>query len=100
MAATDVEITRLPASVELKRPARSLWGDAWHQFTRHRLAMAGLFTFLALVGFTLVGPLVYPTPIHHIDFPMSLKGPNPEALLRHRHLRPPHLAPRVPRGLG
>ena len=28
MAATDVEIARLPATVELKRPARSLWGDA------------------------------------------------------------------------
>src|SRR6266850_3554759 len=80
MAATDVEIARIPASVELKRPARSLWGDAWHQFTRHRLAMAGLFTFLALVAFTLIGPFVYHTPIDNIDFTMSLKGPSAEHL--------------------
>jgi peptide/nickel transport system permease protein len=79
MAATDVEIARLP-SVELKRPARSLWGDAWHQFTRHRLAMAGLFTFFALVAFTLIGPFVYHTPIDNIDFTMSLKGPSAEHL--------------------
>ena len=80
MAATDVEIARLPASVELKRPARSLWGDAWHQFRRHRLAMAGLFTFITLVVFVLVGPLVYHTRIDNIDFTMSLKGPSPEHL--------------------
>ena len=66
MAATDVEIARLPANVEMRRPARSLWGDAWHQFTRHRLAMAGLFTFLFLIVFTLFGPLVYHTPINVI----------------------------------
>jgi peptide/nickel transport system permease protein len=80
VAATDVEIARLPTAVELKRPARSLWGDAWHQFTRHRLAMAGLITFLALVVFTLVGPLVYHTRIDVIDFTVSLKGPSPEHL--------------------
>src|SRR5258708_8815066 len=80
MAATDVEITRLPASVELKRPARSLWGDAWHQFTRHRLAMAGLFTFVFLIVFTPFGPLVYHTAINVIDFNVSLKGPSAEHL--------------------
>jgi peptide/nickel transport system permease protein len=74
MTATDVEITRLPATVELKRPARSLWGDAWHQFRRHRLAMAGLITFLFLVVFTLVGPIVYTTPVNEIDFTVSLQG--------------------------
>jgi len=80
VAATDVEIARLPAGVEVRRPARSLWSDAWHQFTRHRLAMAGLITFLALVVFTLAGPLVYHTRIDNIDFTQSLKGPSPEHL--------------------
>jgi peptide/nickel transport system permease protein len=80
VAATDVEIARLPASVELRRPARSLWKDAWHQFTRHRLAMAGLFTFLALVVVTLVGPFLYRVPFDLIDFSVSLKGPSAEHL--------------------
>jgi peptide/nickel transport system permease protein len=74
MAATDVEITRLPTAVELRRPARSLWKDAWHQFTRHRLAMAGLATLVFLVLFTLIGPIVYQTPVNAIDFTVSLQG--------------------------
>jgi peptide/nickel transport system permease protein len=78
LTATDVEITRIPSTmVELKRPARSLWRDAWHQFTRHRLAMAGLITFMLLVLFTLIGPLVYHTPINDIDFGASLQGSSP-----------------------
>lgn len=80
MAATDVEIARLPVSVELKRPARSLWGDAWNQFKRHRLAMAGLFTFVALVVITLVGPFLYRAPFDLIDFSVSLRGPTAEHL--------------------
>ncbi len=77
MAATDIELTRLPTTVELRRPARSLWKDAWYQFTRHRLAMAGLVTFLFLVVFTLVGPIVYSTPVNVIDFTVSLQGSSP-----------------------
>jgi peptide/nickel transport system permease protein len=74
MAATDVEITRLPTTVELRRPARSLWKDAWHQFTRHRLAMAGLATLIFLILFTLLGPIVYATPVNAIDFTVALQG--------------------------
>jgi peptide/nickel transport system permease protein len=74
VAATDIELTRVPAAVELRRPARSLWKDAWYQFSRHRLAMAGLVTFLLLVLFTLVGPIVYSTPVNEIDFTVSLQG--------------------------
>ena len=74
MAATDIELTRMPAAVELRRPARSLWKDAWYQFTRHKLAMAGLVTFLFLVVFTLVGPVVYGTPVNEIDFTVALQG--------------------------
>ena len=74
MAATDIELTRIPGAVELRRPARSLWKDAWFQFRRHRLAMAGLVTFLFLVVFTLVGPIVYSTPVNEIDFTVSLQG--------------------------
>lgn len=74
MAATDIELTRLPTAVEFRRPARSLWKDAWYQFTRHRLAMAGLVTFVVLVVFTLVGPLLYHTPVNEIDFTVSLQG--------------------------
>jgi peptide/nickel transport system permease protein len=78
VAATDVELSRLSSTVDVRRPARSLWRDAWHQFKRHRLAMAGLMTLIFLVIFTLFGPLVYHTVTNDIDFGMSLRGPSPE----------------------
>jgi peptide/nickel transport system permease protein len=74
VAATDIELTRMPAAVELRRPARSLWKDAWYQFRRHKLAMAGLVTFVLLFLFTLVGPIVYGTAVNDIDFTVSLQG--------------------------
>jgi peptide/nickel transport system permease protein len=77
VAATDIELTRMPAAVELRRPARSLWKDAWYQFTRHKLAMAGLVTFVLLFLFTLIGPIVYSTPVNEIDFTVSLQGSSP-----------------------
>jgi peptide/nickel transport system permease protein len=41
-----------------KRP-RSLWGDAWRQFRRHRLALGGLIVIGVLALFTLIGPIVW-----------------------------------------
>ncbi|HJW48544.1 MAG TPA: ABC transporter permease [Candidatus Limnocylindria bacterium] len=67
-------MTRIPDAAELRRPARSLWKDAWFQFKRHRLAMAGLVTFLFLIVVTLVGPIVYSTPVNAIDFTVALQG--------------------------
>jgi peptide/nickel transport system permease protein len=58
------------------RKQRSLWGNAWRQFRRHRLAMAGLvlisFFFLA----TFIGTLVYPRAIDEIDFARADASPS------------------------
>ncbi|MBM4409245.1 MAG: ABC transporter permease [Chloroflexi bacterium] len=59
------------------RKARSLWGDAWRQFRRHRLALAGSFVFLALIVATLFGPLLYGAATDEISFRNALKGPSP-----------------------
>jgi peptide/nickel transport system permease protein len=58
------------------RPARSLWSDAWHQFRRHRLAVAGLVTLAILVSATVLGPFVYRVPINDLDFSQGLLGPS------------------------
>ncbi|HEY7624649.1 MAG TPA: ABC transporter permease [Candidatus Limnocylindria bacterium] len=58
------------------RPARSLWRDAWFQFRRHRIAMAGLIVLTILVAGTMLGPFIYTTPINIIDFGASLEGPS------------------------
>jgi peptide/nickel transport system permease protein len=58
------------------RPARSLWGDAWHQFRRHRLAMAGVVTIVFLTLATFVGPFVWTLPINDINFGIAIQGPS------------------------
>ncbi|HEV2281305.1 MAG TPA: ABC transporter permease [bacterium] len=61
---------------ERPRHARTLWGDAWRRFRRHRLAMAGAATFLLLTLGCLVGPFVYRVPINAIDFGHSMSPPS------------------------
>jgi len=41
------------------RPQRSLWNNAWNQFRKHRLAMAGLIVFSVFLIAVFVGPFVY-----------------------------------------
>ena len=75
---TAQELVRAPATSEpvLKRPARSLWSDAWRQFRRHRLAMFGVATFTILLVVTLVGPFVWRTSGDAIDYSQGLLGPS------------------------
>lgn len=61
---------------EFRRPARSLWRDAWYQFRRHRLAMAGLVVLSILVLMTIVGPYLWPLPYNKLDFSATLLGPS------------------------
>ncbi len=44
------------------RRQRTLWGDAWNQFKKHRLAMIGLFTFVGIVLITFIGNALYGRP--------------------------------------
>jgi len=74
-------ITSAVLAGTITRPPRSLWKDAWWQFRRHHLAMVALGTLGFLIVFTLLGPLVYHTPIDVIDFTLSLKGPSADHLL-------------------
>lgn len=41
------------------RPQRTLWGNAWRQFRKHKLAMAGLFVFTFFILVCFLGPLIY-----------------------------------------
>lgn len=55
---------------------RTLWSDAWRQFRRHRLAMAGLTVFAFFVIACGIGPFVYRTPPDAIDFARANEGPS------------------------
>jgi peptide/nickel transport system permease protein len=77
MATTQVRLgAAAAAEANAMRPARSLWRDAWFQFRRHRIAMAGLIVLTILVAGTMLGPFIYTTPINIIDFGASLEGPS------------------------
>jgi peptide/nickel transport system permease protein len=81
MATTTVtaqDLVRLPTLTEraLRRPARSLWSDAWRQFRRHHLAMAGVVVFALLLVMTLIGPLVWRTSGESINYAEGLLAPS------------------------
>src|SRR5690242_6516628 len=59
----------------LQKP-RSLWSDAWRQFRRHKLAMAGTVVVALLVLLTVLGPVLWKTPIDTIDFAASKAAPS------------------------
>ena len=41
-------------------PARTLWGDTWRRFRRHRLALNGALILLLLVASVVAGTFLYP----------------------------------------
>ncbi len=64
----------------VKRKHRTLWGDAWVQFRRNRLAVLGLFLIVFIVFGVLLGPYIYrvdPKEINILDasVPPSLQHP-------------------------
>jgi peptide/nickel transport system permease protein len=59
----------------MKDRHRTLWGDAWRQFRRHRFAMAGLIIFASFAMACAVGPFIYRTPADAIDFAHANEGP-------------------------
>jgi peptide/nickel transport system permease protein len=75
---TAQDVIRAPTVAErvLRRPARSLWSDAWRQFRRHRLAMFGVGTFSVLLVATLIGPFIWTMPGDAIDYGSGLLSPS------------------------
>jgi peptide/nickel transport system permease protein len=77
--ATAQDVVRAPAvEAALRRPPRSLWSNAWRQFRRHHLAMAGLVVLAVLLLASLLGPLVYRVSAYAIDYSSELLGPSPQ----------------------
>jgi len=59
-----------------RRRQRTLWGDAWSQFRRSKLAVFGLVLLTLIMLGVLVGPLVYPVDPKAIDILVSSQGPS------------------------
>src|SRR5712691_1208700 len=63
------------AAAAAPRRARSLAGEAWRRFRRHRLAVVGMCVLGTIAAVLVFGPLVWRTPIDEIDFKTKLRSP-------------------------
>jgi peptide/nickel transport system permease protein len=73
-----VSVASLEAPEFVERKQRSLWGDVWVQFRRHRLAMVGVVLLAILVGGVLGGPLIYGKAQDFIDVTVRNSPPTRE----------------------
>lgn len=55
-------------------PPRTLWGDVWRRFRRHKLAIAGALILGTLVLGSLLGPLVWRVDREALDVLASMTG--------------------------
>ncbi len=60
---------------------RSLWGDVWIQFRKHKGAMVGIVIMLFFVLLSLLGPLIYRVDPQFLDVVAANQGPSGEHLL-------------------
>lgn len=54
---------------------RSLWGDVWRQFRRHKGALLGLGILILIVSGTVLGPFLWPPDPFEINVPDANSGP-------------------------
>ncbi len=57
---------------------RTLWGDAWRRFKKHRLAMFGSIVIIFLTLTVLIGPSVWTVDRDALDFAYTMSNPIPE----------------------
>jgi peptide/nickel transport system permease protein len=74
--ATNAPPLAAALALDAQPAARSLWGETFRRFRRHRLATVGAAILIVMVMAMLAGPLVYRVPIDEIDFKAKLKGPS------------------------
>ncbi len=71
---TTVAETPLVQAISTRKH-RTLWGDVWLRYRRHKLALFGTIVLLILMLGTFVGPLVYTVSPEYIDIMNSSLPP-------------------------
>jgi peptide/nickel transport system permease protein len=75
MAGSTPESPTVDAAPAVERQ-KSLGGETWRRFRRHRLAVAGLAVLTLLIVGVAIGPLFWRLPINEIDFTARLATPS------------------------
>ena len=63
----------------LSSTPRTLWGDAWRRFLRHKLALIGSAMLIFFTVAVLIGPLIYRINPETLDFNALSARPSHEA---------------------
>jgi peptide/nickel transport system permease protein len=58
------------------KPPRSQWFDVWDQFKTHRGAVIGMWFFILMVLFILIGPMLWTLDANFIDIRAKNQGPS------------------------
>ena len=62
------EVVKLGVAEDLRTVHRSLWGDVWRQFYKHKGALVGVIVFVLITLIVFLGPFVYDVDPNSIDF--------------------------------
>ena len=62
------DVAKLGVAEELSTVHRSLWGDVWRQFSKHKGALVGVVVFVLITVFVFLGPFFYDVDPNAIDF--------------------------------
>ena len=62
------EVVKLGVAEDLSTVHRSLWGDVWRQFSKHKGALVGVIVFVLISVIVFLGPFVYDVDPNAIDF--------------------------------
>jgi len=71
-----VETTAIVVQDFALRKHRSLWGDVWIQFRKHKPAMIGAITLIFLILFSFLGPVFYSVDPEYIDISQANQDPS------------------------
>jgi peptide/nickel transport system permease protein len=63
------------------RPQRSLWSNAWSQYRKHRLAMAGLFVLAFFLLAVFLGPMIYDEKVNDPFAYTASQGPTADHIM-------------------
>ncbi|MCP4421264.1 MAG: ABC transporter permease [Chloroflexi bacterium] len=73
-----MSVVTIEDPVEGKGKHRSLWGDVWVQFRKHKLGMIGVGIMGFLLLFVLIGPLFYTSDPAYVDILAANSAPTSE----------------------
>lgn len=70
------EAVKRGVAEELSAVQRSLWGDVWRQFCKHKGALVGVVVFVLIGVSVFFGPYIYDVDPNAIDFKARNLSPN------------------------